>query len=506
MTRAVNKPSHAAKTIEQTGETLTKTRPQAPASDAHGPHSADRQRLIEGAITPTLVRFAMPLLTTNLLNALSGTWGAIWVSHTLGPSALTAVVNANVFMFMMMGMVMGVGMAAGIAVGQSRGAGDLQAVKRVVGTSMSFVVVVSSLIAAAGCIFAPQILGMVKMPAASLDMAVTYLRFMSLSLPSIFCFIFIMMMMRGSGDARTPFRFTLVWIGLGLVLSPLLLTGAFGAPKLGIAGVAIGGLIANLTALSAMLVYIYRRNLPVALYGPDLGYLKPDPQLLLMLIRRGGPMALETLIIQGAYFMLLSLVNAHGAATAAAYSAAAQLWGYVQMPALALGASMSAMAAMNIGAGQWKRVEAIAIKGCLVGVSLTLFAAVIVYLLGDLPLRLFLPQGGEPLAMARSINGIVLWGWVVLAITSGMSAVVRANGATLAPTLIYAVTMWAFRIPFATALAPWLGSAAIWWSFPVGSVSSAILALAYYRYGGWRDYAPMMPINPQIDDTPQSAG
>lgn len=290
------------------------------------------------------------------------------------------------------------------------------------------------------------------------------------------------------------------------MLSPLLLTGAFGAPKLGIAGVAIGGLIANLTALSAMLVYIYRRNLPVALYGPDLRYLKRDPQLLLMLIRRGGPMALETLIIQGAYFMLLSLVNAHGAATAAAYSAAAQIWGYVQMPAMALVASMSAMAAMNIGAGQWKRVEAIAIKGCLVGVSLTFLAAVIVHLLGDLPLRLFLPQGGAPLAMARSINGIVLWGWVVLAITSGMSAVVRANGATLAPTLIYAVTMWAFRIPFATALQPWLGSAAIWWSFPVGSVSSAILALAYYRFGGWRDYAPMMPINPQIDDTPQPAG
>lgn len=336
MTRALNQLSHAANTIDEIGERVTAPRPQALAPDAHGPHSADRKRLVEGAITPTLVQFAMPLLTTNLLNALSGTWGAIWVSHTLGPSALTAVVNANVFMFMMMGMVMGVGTAAGIAVGQSRGAGDMQAVKRVVGTSMSFVVVVSSLIAAAGFIFAPQILGMVKMPAASLDMAVTYLRYMSLSLPSIFSYIFIMMMMRGSGDARTPFRFTLVWIGLGLVLSPLLLTGAFGFPKLGIAGVAMGGLIANLTALSAMLVYIYRRNLPVALHGPDLRFLRPDPALLLMLVRRGGPMALETLIVQGAYFMLLSLVNAHGAATAAAYSAAAQLWGYVQMPAMAL--------------------------------------------------------------------------------------------------------------------------------------------------------------------------
>lgn len=73
MTRAVNQLSHAANKIEQTGKTVTTPRPQAPASDAHGPHSADRKRLVEGTITPTLVRFAMPLLTTNLLNALSGT-------------------------------------------------------------------------------------------------------------------------------------------------------------------------------------------------------------------------------------------------------------------------------------------------------------------------------------------------------------------------------------------------------------------------------------------------
>ena len=40
-----------------------------------------------------------------------------------------------------------------------------------------------------------------------------------------------------------------------------------------------------------------------------------------------------------------------------------QLWTYVQMPAMALGAAVSAMAAQNIGAGKWERVSAITRSG-----------------------------------------------------------------------------------------------------------------------------------------------
>jgi Na+-driven multidrug efflux pump len=32
-----------------------------------------------------------------------------------------------------------------------------------------------------------------------------------------------------------------------------------------------------------------------------------------------------------------------------------------------------------------------------------------------------------------------------------------------------------------------LGESAIWWSFPVGTVSSALLAFLFYRFGNWRD-------------------
>ncbi len=456
------------------------------ADPADSPTPGPSDRLIEGPVAATLIRFAIPLLLSNLLGALSGTWGAVWVSHVLGPNALTAVTNVNIFMGMMNGAVMGVGSAAGIAVGQAIGAADASMTRRVAATSVTFAIGASSLFALLTLIFAPAILNLIHMPAVAFDEAVTFFRITALSMPPAFTFIFLMMLMRGTGDSRTPFNFTLVSIVVGLVATPLLLTGALGLPRLGIAGAAWSGVLANLIALAGMIAYIYWKDLPLAFKGEDLKLFRPDPALLWMLVQRGTPMAMETFIVQGAYFVLLTMVNAQGAATAAAYAGAASLWGYVQMPSGALAASMSAMAAMSIGAKRWDRVEQVALKGCIVAGSLTLTAAALVYGLGVVPLKLLLPRGGEELEIARHINHIVLWGWIVLAVTSGLSAMVRANAAMLAPTLIYATTMWVLRVPFAHFMQPILGPSAIWWSFPVGSVSSALLAFAYYRWGNWR--------------------
>ena len=444
------------------------------------------QRFVAGAITPTLLRFALPLLVTNFLHALAGTWGAVWVGQVLGPNALTAVATANVFHYLLMGAVMGIGMAAGVAIGQSLGAGDAQAIKRVVGCAVGFVVAFSLAVAGAGALWAPQIIDAMGTPAESRDFAVTHLRYTCLAMPSIFSYLVLMMMLRGAGDARTPFKFTLLWIGLSMLLGPALLTGAAGLPALGIAGLGVASLLANGVALAALVRYIYVRRLPLALHGQDIRHLRPDPVLLGLLLRRGVPMAMESVVVQGAYFVLLAIVNAHGAVAAAAYGAAAQLWAYVQLPANALASAMAAMAAMNIGAGRWDRVERIALRGCLTSLLISMAATAAMLALGDRPLRLFIPAGGEVLALADHINRLALWGWIALSVSMGLFAVMRANGAMLAPMLIFAATMWGLRVPFAVGLQPWLGMDAIWWCFPFGSISSALVAWAWYRWGGWR--------------------
>lgn len=463
--------------------------------------AAGAGRFVEGPITPTLARFALPLLVTNFLHSLSGTWAAIWAGQVLGADALTAVATANVIMFMVMGSAMGIGTAAGVAIGQSLGAGDDRAVKRVVGGAVVLIVGLSLVLASMGWWFTPAIVDGIGTPAAARDFAITHLRFTCLAMPSIFTYLVMMMMLRGAGDARTPFRFTLLWIGGTVALTPLLLTGAFGLPGLGIASLGLAGLAANALALGALVAYVYLKRSPIALHRGDLHHFRPDPVLLRLLIKRGVPLALESILVQGSYFVLLSAVNAYGAPTAAAYAASAQLWGYVQLPSNALAAAMSAMAAMNIGAGRWDRVEKIALRGCGLSFVIATAATALMYALGDAPLRLFIPAGGEVLAIAWRINLIALWGWIALSATVGLFAIMRANGAMLAPMLIFALTMWAFRVPFALGLQPWLGDAAIWWSFPFGTICSALAAGAYYRWGGWRDQRPMMAdLDTQVEE------
>lgn len=457
--------------------------PVRPVPRAAAPRA---QALIDGPITATLARFALPLLVTNLLQMVTTTSAAIWVSHVLGANALTAVVIANIFAQIMIGAANGLGAACGVAVGQSVGSGDLQSVRRVAGTSMSFVVGLALVVAVLGIVLSPHIIAVMGTPEPARDMANTYLRWTCATLPSQFAFVVMLVMLRNTGDARTPFLFTFLWIALALVLAPVLLTGAFGAPNLGIAGLAIGNLLANTIALAAMITYVYLARLPLALLGADLRLLIPDPALLATLVRRGLPTALETFIVHGAYFTLLAVVNAQGAATAAAYSGAAQLWGYVQVPSNALSASMTAMAAINIGAGRWDRVNRITLRGTLLSVGCSATATFIILALGANLLALFIPDGGEVLAIAKTINQTALWGWIFLSVSMGVFAVVRANGEMLAPALTFGFTMWFLRIPFAIWMQPLLGVSAIWWSLPFGSISSAALSYAYFRWGGWR--------------------
>lgn len=443
------------------------------------------RRFTEGPISPTLVRFALPLLLINLLHALSGTWGAVWAGRMLGPDALTAVAAGTVLVYMVMGAAMGIGTAAGVAIGQSLGAGDARAVKQVAGGAVAGVLALGAVVALAGWLGAPHIVQAMGTPAAARDFAQTHLRFVSLSLPGVFAYLGMVMMLRATGDARTPLYFTLLWIGLSMALTPLFVGGAAGWPGFGIAGLGLAGGLASAVALGALVAHVYSGRSPIALRGDDLRHLRPEPALLRLLLRRGLPQALESVLVQGAYFVLLSLVNAHGAVTAAAYAASAQLWTFVQLPSNALAAAMSAMAAMNIGAGRWDRVRQIARRGCGLSFVIAALATGAVYALGDWPLRLFVPAGGPVLDKAWQINLIVLWGWMALAATMGLFAIMRANGAMLAPMLIFALTMWGCRVPFAHALGPWLGEAAIWWSFPFGTVCSALAALAWYRWGNW---------------------
>lgn len=454
--------------------------------------------LTTGPIGPTLIAFALPVMGSNILQSLNGTANAIWVSHVLGEAALTATSNANIIFFLMLGAAFGVSMSANLLIGQSVGAGDLPMVKRVIGTAVTFFLVLSIGVGVSGYVFTPAILHAMGTPADAVQDAITYLRVIFLAMPFMYFFSFVMMAQRGAGDSRTPFYFSLLAVGMDVILNPILITGFGPAPRMGIAGSAMATLTSQTITLGIILVYLYRSNSVLVLRRDEWKLLKPEWEILKTIVVKGMPMAFQMLVISGSAVLMISMVNTYGSSTAAAYGAATQLWTYVQMPAMALGAAVSSMAAQNVGAGRMDRVDKIAGIGSLYAALLSAGPVVVIYLVEPTILHLFLPVGSPSHDIAMRINMFALWGFIPFGVSFVLSGIVRATGSVWPPLFAMIISMWIVRVPFANLLMPVIGADAIWWSFPLGSITSCILAASWYRWGPWRN-ARLMKFTPHGD-------
>jgi putative MATE family efflux protein len=295
-----------------------------------------------------------------------------------------------------------------------------------------------------------------------------------------------MMALRGSGDSLTPLWFMMVAVVLDGGLNPVFILGLGPAPKLGIAGSATATLIANYTALLGLIAYMYAKDLPLRLRGHELRYLWCDLAILKTIVVKGLPMGIQMIVISMSALALVGLVNRQGVDTTAAFGVAMQLWTYVQMPAMALGAAVSAMAAQNIGAGKWDRVSQITRSGVGYTVMITAVLIVLLTLADRSVLSLFMGSGSPALPIAQHIHILATWNFVLFGVTMVLFGTVRANGAVWAPLIILAIGLVPVRFGWIFGTQHWLGADSLWTSFPVASLANLGLASAYYFKGGWR--------------------
>jgi Na+-driven multidrug efflux pump len=269
-------------------------------------------------------------------------------------------------------------------------------------------------------------------------------------------------------------------------LNPVFILGLGPIPAMGIAGSATATVTANVAALAGLLIYIYVRDLPIRLRGPELRYLIPDRALLKTMIVKGFPMGLQMIVVSSAGLATLGLVNREGVETTAAFGVAMQLWTYLQMPAMAIGSACSAMAAQNIGAGKWDRVGAVTRAGIFYNLIITGVLVVLLIIFDRAALALFLGGNSPALPIAQHIQLLATWSFLLFGVSMIIFGTMRANGAVIGPLIILFIGLYPVRLGFALGAYGWLGAVAIWLSFSVGSLANMALAFAVYLHGGWR--------------------
>jgi putative MATE family efflux protein len=428
----------------------------------------------------TFLAFLIPMMLSNVLQSLFGTFNNIYLGQMIGVDALAAASLFFPVMFFLVSFVIGLGIGATMLIGQAWGAGERDKIAAIAGTTFTVCLLFGVVVATAGGLFSRPLMVMLAAPVNILDEASHYARIMLIAMPLTFLFIIWTSMMRGVGDTVTPLLALAVSTAIGLALTPALIGGWFGLPKLNIASAAWASAISSLVTLIGLGVYLNRKRHPLAFSAAFLTHLRPNPALLGKILRIGFPAAVGMVAMSLAELVLLGLVNGHGSNATAAYGAVNQAMAYVQFPAMSIGIAVSILSAQTIGAGRADRVNAVVRTGLMMNLVLTGSLVALTYLFSRAMMGLFITDPAV-LDLAQDLLHIVSWSSVVFGMSLVFSNAMRASGTAFAPMLLSLVAIVGIEIPTAVILNRYFGLPGIWIAYAMTFCVMCILQMSYYH-------------------------
>ncbi|MDB6444864.1 MULTISPECIES: MATE family efflux transporter [Pseudomonas] len=428
----------------------------------------------------TYLLFLTPMVLSNFLQSMSGTFNSIYIGQMLGTQALAAVSGMFPVLFFFIALVIGLGAGAGVLIGQAYGAQETGKVKAIAGATLLLGAIIGLVAAVLGSVFARDALHGLGTPADVLDDAVSYARVMMWILPILLVFVLFTQLLRGVSDTLSPLLALLVSTGVGLVLTPALIRGWLGLPQMGIQSAAMAGLVGTTAAMAMLAWRLTRRQNVLAPDRALFAAMRLDRAILAKVLRIGLPTGLQMVVISLSELVILALVNRHGSEATAAYGAVTQIVNYVQFPALSIAITASILGAQAIGAGRLERLGPILRTGLIINLWLTGGLVLLGYLLSHWLLGLFIT---DPTArvQAEHLLHIMLWSLLVFGFQAIVGGIMRAGGTVLLPVTISIFCIVGVQVPAAYLLDAYFGLQGVWMAFPVAYLSMLLLQTLYYK-------------------------
>ncbi|RYF40971.1 MAG: MATE family efflux transporter, partial [Comamonadaceae bacterium] len=417
------------------------------------------------ALWKRFLAFLGPLVLTNVLQAFGGTVITIYLGQLLGVQSLAAAVAFFPLFMCCISFVIGLGAGASVLVGQAWGARDEDKVRRVAGTVLVGTLILAGVVGAVGVLGIGQVLRALGTPADVLADSTAYARVLLVAMPFLFLQLICAAILRGVGDTVTPLKALVVASGVWILLTPALILGWLGLPRLGTLSAAWASMAGNAASVVWLAWHLHRRG---HLLAPRTlrPHLRLDKPLLGTVVRLGIPTGLFFVTSSLADVMLLSIVNGYGSQATAAWGAVTQVMAYVQFPAMSIAIAASVFAAQAIGAGELDEVDRVTRVGLWMNLLLTGGLAALVALAAPLAVGLF-TRDAAVIDLAAAALRIAAWGSVAFGLASVFTGVMRSAGTVRVPTIISLGCLGLLLFPLAWVFQHAIGVKGVWASYPV---------------------------------------
>ena len=354
------------------------------------------QNMTEGEPLKLILPFMIPLLIGNVFQQLYNIADVVIVGRTIGVEALAAV--GSVTPLFMMTMVLTIGLSNGCTVvtGQRYGAGDMDGMRRSIGTCTVLSVLFNLLIMLVFHIIIDPALVLMNIPLELLEDAKAYVMIIVDGLFAMMGYNLLSGIMRSLGDSKTPLYFLVVSsvVNIALALCFILLLG-WGVP-----GSAVALVIAQAISAILCLVYIYKRFPQLHLKRKDFNLDWPEVWAHL---RMGLPMAVQFSVLGLGIIVLQSVCNKFGGQQIAGFTAATRVEQMALQPMISSGIAMAVFTAQNYGARRFDRIREAVRKCSMLSLGFSAFAALCMFLFGEHIIGIFMENPGPEVMEAAHL-------------------------------------------------------------------------------------------------------
>jgi putative MATE family efflux protein len=443
-------------------------------------------RLTEGPILKSLITLSVPIIFANILQTAYQLVDTFWVGR-LGHEAVAAVSLSFPFIFLLISLGGGLAIAGTILVAQYHGKGEKRSVDHIASQTLLMMFVVSIILSVIGYFSSAGLMTLMGAEADVFNDAVSYLQISFLGLVFMFSYFVYQSLMRGVGDVKTPMYLVLATVLLNLVFDPLFIFGYGPIPGYGVSGAAIATIATQGIASVVGISMLFSGRYGVQVHVKDL---RPDTELIKKMFRLGFPSSIEQSTRSLALAVLTLLVASFGTITIAAYGIGSRVLSFVIIPALGLSMATSTLVGQNMGAGKIERAARITKVSSWIGfISLTL-AGIVIFLLAEPLSSFFIPGETEAIRSSTTFIRIMALTFGFIGVQQVLTGAFRGAGDTLIAMVLAIVTLWMLQFPLSYVLSQHtpLAEEGIWWAFPVTNILAAVISIAYFRKGNWKEH------------------
>lgn len=438
--------------------------------------------LTEGSILRCLVIFAIPIVLTNLVQQLYSMVDLAVIGQYVGTLGTIGVNTGGEIADLVAPIAMGFSTAGQIYISQLYGAREEGKIKKTVGTLLSFMILISIVLAIIAIFFHTPILNLINCPKEAMDQASAYMVITAIGFPFIFGYYAVCGILRGMGESKRPLIFILVAAAINIVLDLVLVAGF----HMEAAGTAIATVLAQIGSFGAAFIFMLR-NREKFDFEAKLSYFKLDGEVMKIIIKLGIPQVVRSLLVRFSMLWVNSTANSYGVIVSSTNSIGNKLQKFLEVFVQGVDTASASMIGQNLGARKVERAGKTTIHtlGC------TLVCATVTSLL-----CLFCPKvifgifTNDPLVLDLGVTflRIFILHFFVSAVIGAFQAMVTGCGFVELGFAIGILDGVVCKIGLSLIFVNLfqMGYQGLWWGVACSRILPCLICIGYYCSGKWK--------------------